>query len=104
VDPSTAAWLAALALTVGVETPVALLVDPARSRLALDVPLANLVTHPLAWAARGALGAPWLATELAVAAAEAAVFRVVTGLPAGRAVRLALVVNAATAALSLLSW
>jgi hypothetical protein len=93
-------WLVALAATIAVETLLAVLIDRARSRLLLDVPLANLVTHPLAWTAHGALGAPWLAVEVGVTVVEAAAFRFVTGLPLGRAVRLAVVINAATALLS----
>jgi hypothetical protein len=100
VDSSTAAWLLALGATIAVETLLALWIDPARARLAIDVPLVNLVTHPLAWAAVGTLGVRWLAAELLVVAGETAAFRFVTGLPVLRAVRLAVVANAASALLS----
>jgi hypothetical protein len=101
VDSVVASWLLALALTVGIETAIALGIGgTARRRLLLDVPLVNLFTHPLATVAYHHLGAPFWAVEVAVLAVEAAVYRFVTGLPWPRALILATLCNAVTAALS----
>lgn len=92
----------ALLLTAGIEAPIVLLLAGKSSRGALlrVVLAANLFTHPLAnWAhAEGFLA--FLPLEAAVVAAEAAIYAAVAGLRLPRAAAVALLANAATAALS----
>jgi hypothetical protein len=96
-------YLAALALTVAVEAPLALLGTRGKPRggMLRDAVFLNLFTHPLAWTL-ALRGAPFWPLEAGVAAVEALSWRVVSGLPWGRAGALSLLCNGATAGLSLL--
>lgn len=95
-------YLLALGLTIGVETALAVAALPRRrDRLLVDVPLASLLTHPLAtWAV--STGRPLLLVEAGVVLVEALVFRVVTELGWKQAVLLSLLINAATTAIAVL--
>jgi hypothetical protein len=92
-------YLAWLGATLALEVPLAALLagrgrraDTWRAALAL-----NLLTHPAATAAIWLAGAPWLPTELAVAAVEAAGLRGLTSLGRARALGIALAANAVSA-------
>jgi hypothetical protein len=90
-----------LLLTIVVETGVALLALPRwRRRLLLDVPLASLLTHPLATIAVRDLGWPLLPVEGGVVLAEALVFLLVTRLDPRRALLLSIATNGATTAIA----
>lgn len=97
-------WHEAFALTVAVELPcVALTAGRAkRRRAAGDSVLVNLLTHPLAWLAVGTGTLSFVVTEVLVTAAEAALYRGVTGLSTWRAIVTSCVANGATIALSFL--
>ncbi len=98
--------LASFAVTVVVETLLALPRAPwtrdvpLRRRL-IDVPLANLLTQPLAQWLHAEAGTPFAVVELGVIVAETLVYRGLTGLSWRRALLLSLVLNAATIALAL---
>ncbi len=68
------------------------------SRTFVDVPLANLLTQPLAQWLYSEGGVDLLSVELGVFVVEALVYRFVTRLPWGRAALLSIVLNAATLA------
>jgi hypothetical protein len=92
----------ALALTLAVEVPLAVLVAATRPRhrTAADAALLNVASHPLAYLAVQRWGAPFAGVELAVVAAEAAGYRIVTGLSWPRALAVSLACNLASGALS----
>ncbi len=95
-------WLLALALTVLIETAIALALGRRhRRRLLLDAPLLNLLTQPLATAAYLHLDVSLLPLEIAVLLVEAVGYRIVTGLTWSRAFGTSFLCNAATAPLSL---
>jgi hypothetical protein len=98
---------AALLITLAVEVPVATLAGgPPRGRVALAALAASLLTHPLAWWANTALpyAFPVRAAliEVAVTLAEAALYRALVPLPAGRALLTSCLANAASFGLGLL--
>lgn len=100
-------YLALLAATLAIEAPLAaLLAGRARRREALLAALAlNLLSHPLAFAARWLAGARWLPVELSVALTEALGYRLLAGLSWRRAGALSLRANllSALAAVALTS-
>ena len=90
-------YAAALLATIGIETALARLLLPgAWARLRLDVPLLNLLTHPvLTWAVwRGVL--PLALGEVLVMVAEAIGYRLLTRLTWRQAVLLSVALNAVT--------
>lgn len=91
----------ALALTLAFELPIAAGLAPGgeRRRLLIDALLLNLLTHPLAVAARWYAELPLLPIEAAVWTAEAVGYRRLSGLSWGRAALLSVVANGATTAL-----
>jgi hypothetical protein len=94
-------YFVALALTIVVETLVALVALPGWGRrLVVDVPLASLLTHPLATFAVHELDVPLLVAEVGVVLAEAAVYVVVTRLDVRRALLLSIVTNGVTTAIA----
>ncbi|MDJ0522311.1 MAG: hypothetical protein QNJ90_09590 [Planctomycetota bacterium] len=89
-------YLLALVLTVLVETLLAMLIRPRqRRRLLVDVPLMNLVTHPLLALGRSA-GLELLTGELLVMFVEGAVYRGVTRLNLAWSIILAFGLNLLT--------
>ena len=95
-------WLYAFLLTCAIELPIVVMCAGAgkRRRAAMDSLAANLVTHPAAWYLVRSMLLPWLAVELAVAAAELLIYRGVTKLSWGRATAAAVLANGVTAAMS----
>lgn len=91
-------WLAAFALTLAIEAPLVALSAPRRlARVAVRDGLAfNLLTHPAAWLAIQHLGLAVAPVEALVWAAEAALYRSVTGLGWARAALVAAVANGAS--------
>lgn len=86
----------ALVLTIVIETGLAgLLRRRAWRRLRVDVPLMNLLTHPLLHLGF-ARGLPLGLGELLVMAVESAIYRKVTGLSLGWALLLGIGLNAIT--------
>lgn len=95
-------YFASLALTVLVETSVALALVPERRRtLLVVVPLLNLLTHPLATWAHLHAGWPLLPLEALVTLVEALGLALVARLPAWQAVLVSLAANGLTTALAL---
>lgn len=103
--------LLALALTVGIEAPIATLLGPRdrRRSVARDAALLNLFTNPLAqlahalWAAPGVpWGLPFIVIEVCVVVTEAAGYWWVTRLTWRRAAAVSIVCNGATIGLSLM--
>lgn len=99
--------LTALIVTILVETGLALVLQHVRlvevpgGRLRVDVPLINLLTHPIAsLVARNSL-VPFALIELAVVVVELIAYRAVTRLSWTEAAILALTTNGATILLSL---
>lgn len=94
--------LAALALTIAIELPLALwLVRESRPKsFLLDVMLVNLMTNPAANAAFD-LGAPFWGIEAAVVVVEFAAYCLVSGLSARRSALVASVTNLVSASLGL---
>ncbi len=96
------AYALALVLTIVVETALAcLLRSDVRRRLLCDVPLMNLVTHPLLILAIG-FGLLVPAGEVLVMAAETLIYRTVTGLSWPWAIGLGIGLNAVTWSLGML--
>lgn len=94
-------YFVSLALTIVVETGVALLALPRLwRRLLIDVPLASLLTHPLATFAVRELDVPLLVGEVGVVLAEAVVYVLVTRLDVRRALLLSIVTNGVTTAIA----
>lgn len=60
---------------------------------------ANLFTHPLGTLAHAELGIDWWIVEAAVTGVEAILYRIVLGTSGGRSLTIALLANAATAAI-----
>ena len=89
-------YLLALVLTILVETTLACLARRDRiRRLLADVPLMNLVTHPLLHLGLD-FGLPLALGEILVMAAEALAYRKVTRLSLAWSVGLAVVLNGIT--------
>lgn len=97
--------LITLVVTIVIETGVALLFclnppfRPYRKRLQVDVPLTNLMTHPIATLAILYWGLPFMEVELVVVVVELLAYRIVTRLPWGYAVSLSFVANGITASI-----
>ena len=94
-------WLEAFALTVAIELPLVMCIAPRghRRRVLGDGLAANLLTHPCAWWAVLAAGAPWLLVEAVVCAVEAAVYCGASKISLRRALVASLVANSVTAAI-----
>lgn len=95
-----------LALTVAVETALALLLARRgeRRRAGIVCVIANLVTHPAAWAALAAAGggyAAWVGVEVAVLGVEVLVYRLAGRLAWSRAFVIATAANATSAVVGL---
>jgi hypothetical protein len=94
--PWWAIYFWALGVTIVVETVLACALRPRNARrLAVDVPLMNLVTHPLLHLGMG-FGLLVPIGELLVMAVEAAIYRKVTGLSLRWSIWLSLGLNALT--------
>jgi len=95
-----AKYMLALGVTIVVETGLACLLRRKQAkRLVLDVPLMNLVTHPLLHLAMG-FGLLVPIGEFIVMGAEAVIYRTVTRLSLAWSLTLAIVLNTATWMLS----
>lgn len=94
--------LTALLLTILIEAAITAVMirGERRRRVLIDGAFINLVTNPIAHILVGALGLPFLLVEVLVVLSEAVLYRRVTRLPAPEAIRLSLVANTVTAALS----
>lgn len=87
-------YTTALLLTVLIELGVARILRPrAWRRLLVDVPLVNLVSHPLLTLAVRHLHLPLPVGEVGVVVLEGLLYRSVTGLPARWAWTLSIVAN-----------
>ncbi len=98
----------AMALSLGVEVPIALALGPRALRTGLAGLAATLITHPVLWLAWFPLRErmPWLVTALAlegaVVAVETLVYRSALALPWRRALLISAVANAASFGVGLL--
>lgn len=97
-------WPAAFAGTLAIELAIAWRLRPARGSRATFAWLAtcacaNALSHPLAWVAHASAGIA--ATELGVVALESAAYRGAAGVSWRRAIGVALVANAVSAASAL---
>jgi hypothetical protein len=100
-------YLALLGATLAIEVPLAaaLAGRGRRSEACMAALALNLVTHPAATALVGLAGAPWLPTEIAIAAAEALGYRALTALGRCRSIAVALATNALSASVGVaLAW
>ena len=102
----TPGWTYALALlgTITIETGLACALRRSQARrLLVDVPLMNLVSHPLLWLGMG-LGLPLGLGELLVMAFETIIYRRVTGLRSTWSVALGVGLNLLTWFIGMLAW
>ena len=104
MDTAWVLYLVALVLTIVIETGLACFMRRDRiRRLLVDVPLMNLVTHPLLHVGLD-LGMPLVAGELLVMAAEAVVYRKVTRLSLAWSIGMAVACNLVTWLLGYVMW
>lgn len=100
--------LVTLIITIGVETGIALLLQRSGiirahpARLRIDVPLVNLMTHPIATIAIRNFGASFTRVEILVVCTEFLAYRYVTRMTWIQAALLSVVANGATIVLSLI--
>ncbi len=97
---------AALALTLAIEVPIAVLAGGRpRTRVVFAALAASLLTHPLAWWANTAIPLTFpvraALIEVAVALVEAALYRTLVPLPAWRALLTSCLANGASFGLGL---